>query len=101
MRVHPRDRTPTPPPMEPGEDLTPLRVAIPDPDHAWFPCQHCGKMNQCPPVARPVNKHTTALRLRRYDTGVIAPELDPDRGTEPTTILNPPLKPPLPDLDIR
>lgn len=89
--VHPRDRTPSPPPMEPAEDVTPLRTMVPDYDR--FPCERCGHMNRCPPVARPANKTTTALKIRRREEGIIAPELDPDRGEVPTRILNPPKLP--------
>ncbi len=80
-----RDKKPTPLPMVPHEDITPLRGTTPD--HTWFPCQYCGRMNQCPPVAMPVDKKTTALTRRSSKPGdSVAPELDPDRGADTTKV---------------
>ncbi len=60
-------------PDDPHEDVTPVRSSVPD--HDWFPCVYCGRMNRCPPVAKPVSKYTTAL-IHRED-GIVAPELNP------------------------
>lgn len=77
--------------MEPAEDVTPLRTMVPD--YMRFPCERCGHMNRCPPVALPANKATTALK-RREDAKAapIAPELVPEppgRGQDPTVIIAP------------
>lgn len=116
-------RVPTPPTPQPHDDTTPLQVFIPD--HTYFPCVHCGKMNRCPPTAveharalerltpiqNPIRSSLTpakglAQRIAANDpdqAGVpaprpIAPELDPgspSREQDPTRIMSH-FDPPLP-----
>lgn len=70
--------------MEPTEDLTPLRAFIPDGIvDDTFPCERCGHLNRCPPVARPVEPKTRALTP--IDMPAVAHELIPDAPPQATT----------------
>ncbi len=59
-------------------DETPLRSMVPD--HSWFPCPHCGKRIQCPPLAQPVAPALERKTPIKNPTTKIIPPTPPPSG---------------------
>lgn len=65
--------------LPPTDDRTPKRAHPIVPDSHRFPCERCGHMNECPPIAYPLRPPALA---RPESGGIVARELLPPPGDE-------------------